>query len=757
MKNLVAKLKGLNYKQLVIDHGEKGVFGLFALIVLVFLAGTSWSRYEKEPEQFLEKVAKGEAAIKASAWSDERKKDFRAVRDIAEEVKMLHSPLEASRFEYSTPWFWPMYPQTKPGADPKLLAVLELVSDVGRFIMIEQPNEQPQNLVAGVFDKGESEDGKKGVSADDDNAPRRTGNDDTAPRVGVGAAVGANPAGADPQAAMQMQARMAGGSGGSGMAGNQPTVNARGVRFAAVRGVFPLKDQVEDFAKAIQLETSQAAELVEFLDFELQRQVALSGNPDPWSGKWEPVDLQAALDVIDRVDFDTELVDTAFTDAVFTMPLPRRVAGTWNKYASHPKIKDLSKEMAEAQAQLMQKMVEDAEARKLEAPKGKKGFSGKVNDMRVMRTQMNSAPSMGGPSAGSGSSSMAAMMCQVNDDVTAGSAMPFSQGMNFGSGPNNSFASAVTSMGNQMQKTDTRLSKYLLFRYFDFTVTPGNAYRYRVRLVLRNPNYTRPVEELVDASVAEGDVRMTPWSEPTTPSVIPEEQKVFLAKIDKGRPESGVAPVVNMDIVQWFADAGTNIAVKLEKLQLGQFVGGRAKTEVLRPEMSLKEEEIPVFTGSILADIATAPLTELDAAEHADLKVDAKKLKQLGTVDKALLVDRFGHLLALDPKASEDDQRRSLRSVEEEHRVWSHLKSRNDAAGAARPSDLDRLAGKNSSASASSGDMMNMMMGGMMGGAPSPLKKGKGPAGKKPPKNSGGNSSGGSSSGGSSPGGASSF
>ena len=232
---------------------------------------------------------------------------------------------------------------------------------------------------------------------------------------------------------------------------------------------------------------------------------------------------------------------------------------------------------------------------------------------------------------------------------------------------------------------------------------------------------------------------------------------MFLAKIDKGRPESGVAPVVNMDIVQWFTDTGTNIAVKLEKLQLGQFVGGRAKTEVLRPEMSLKEEEIAVFTGSILADIATAPLAELDAAEHADLKVDPKRLKQLGTVDKALLVDRFGQLLALDPKASEDDQRRSLRSVEEEHRVWSHLKSRNDAAGAARPSDLDRLAGKNSSASASSGDMMNMMMGGMMGGAPSPLKKGKGPAGKKPPKNSGGNSSGGSNSGGSSPGGASSF
>lgn len=337
--------------------------------------------------------------------------------------------------------------------------------------------------------------------------------------------------------------------------------------------------------------------------------------------------------------------------------------------------------------------------------------------------------------------------------------MPFQTGINMGSGPSSSFMGAVSAMGNQMQKTDTRLSKYLLFRYFDFTVTPGNSYRYRVRLVLRNPNYKRPVEELVDASVAEGELRMTPWSEPTTPSDIPEEQKVFLAKVDKGRPESGVAPAANMDIVQWFADAGTSISVKLEKLQLGQFVGGRAKTEVLRPEMSLKEEEIPVFTGSILADIAMAPLAELDAAEHADLKVDAKRLKQIGTVDKALLVDRFGQLMALDPKVSEDDQKRSLRSVEDEHGAWAHLKSRNDAAGANRPSDLDRLAGKNASASGSSANMMEMMMGsGMMGGAPSPQKKGAaGKAGKKQPRNSGGSSSGGSSSGGSSSGGGSSF
>ena len=746
MKNFAAKLKGLNYKQLVIDHGEKGLLGVFGLTVLVFLGGTSWSRYDKQPEDFVDKVVKGEAAIKASAWTDERKKEFQASRDIMEEVQKLHTPLEASRYEFSTHFFWPMYPQTKPGADPKLLAVLELIADVGKFIMVEQPVEQAQNLVAGAIGKAESADGKKIDSDDDDNAPRRNGNDDTAPRVGVGApAAAGKPAagsGADAEMQMQMRGQMSGGMGsGSGI--GQAVSNARGARFAAVRGVFPLKDQVEEFAKAIQLETNQAAELVEFLDFELQRQVALPDKADPWSGKWEPVDLQAALDVIDRVDFDTELVDTAFTDAVFTMPLPRRVAGLWRKYASHPKIKDLSKDLAEAQAQLNQKMVEEMEARRLETPKQKGGFSGKVNDIRGMRNQMNSS-STGGSAGGS---SMSSMIKQVNEDVTSGTIMPFSGGMNMGSGSNSSFMGAVSMMGNQMQKTDARLSKYLLFRYLDFTVTPGNAYRYRVRLVLRNPNFKRPVEDLVDASVAEGEVRMTPWSEPTTPSVIPEEQKVFLTKVDRGRPEAGVAPTATLDVFQWFTDAGTNISVKLEKLQLGQFVGGRTKTEVLRPEASLKDEDIPVFTGSILADIAPAPIPELDAIEHADLKVDAKRLKQIGTVDKVLIVDRFGQLVALDPKVSEDDQKGWRKSVEDERRPWQHLKAQANALAAGRSSDLDRLTGGgSSSAGSSSGDMMMQMMGGM-GGAQSPLKKSAGGKASKKKQKGGGSSSGGSSSG----------
>ena len=50
-------MKNLNIKALLINHLEKIVFGLFAVIVLGILAGgTSWARYSKTPDELKRKV-----------------------------------------------------------------------------------------------------------------------------------------------------------------------------------------------------------------------------------------------------------------------------------------------------------------------------------------------------------------------------------------------------------------------------------------------------------------------------------------------------------------------------------------------------------------------------------------------------------------------------------------------------------------------------------------------------------------------------
>lgn len=714
MKNLLAKLKSTNYKQAIIDHGEKVFLGVIALFVLICLAGTSWSRYDKEPKEFQDKVEAGERNIQASAFTVEEQSKYKPM-DIMGAVQTLQSPLEPGRYEYSTKWFWPMYPAVRKISEPRWLAVIEPIADYGKAVIVETP---PTELAASnVAIATEGSDAEKKLAAansdDDEFAIKRP------TTIGAGAAVGAAPAtaiqddsagivGANPSASSYKN--MIGGAGMESIMGSAaqsgPKVNAYGNRFISVRGVYPLGDQLLELEKAMHEQKQKLAEYITFLDFEVERQVAQPGNK-PWSGPWEKVDLQATLDMLDRIEFDTDLVDPVFTDPVFTMPLPQRVIGRWNKWASHPFIKTLTDEQAEAQAQLNAKLVEEAAKKKAEDKFARKGFAQKVHDARGLRGQF--------------AGQMPGMVNDMSKMFAAGDAATFNPNVGF-----SEMGNAMGGITDSMRGTGNgRMSKYLLFRYFDFQITPGNAYRYRVRLTLVNPNFRRPVEELVDESIAAGEVRVTPWSEPTPHVVVPDEQRIFLAKAERPRVDTGL-PSANIDVYQWFSEAGTTIAATVEKLQLGQFIGGRPKTEVYRPaNESLQEEEIPVFTGSLLTDVAAAPTTlGFDLAEHADLKLDDKKLKQLATTDKALIVDRFGQLAILDNKSATDERAAAEKIVEAERRAIRDLIR-------SRPT-IDPVGGDLAANDLAGGPAMGMPGMGMPGG--NTLKKGaKLPVAKKTP------------------------
>ncbi len=717
MKNLAAKLKGLINKQALIDHGEKVILGVIGLVVLICLAGTSWSRYDKQPEEFLKKVQQGEAAIQASAWTQEKAAEFKSSRDISQAVKMLHSPLDTSRYVYSTNWYWPMYPTGVKVSEPRWLAPIQPIADGGKFVMIENPVDQQQGKDLAVLDKPDKKD-------EDDNefaVPKPGNNGVGAANVGATAEAittgGAGPTGTT--AYDKMKLGLAGlGTEMPGASG--PVINARGTRFIAIRSVFPLGDQLDELVKAMHEQKTRAAELIDFTDFEVERQVAQPGDK-PWSGNWEKVDFQATLELLERVDFDTELVDISYTDAVFTMPLPHRVIGNWKKFASHPLIKAMSDEQVELQAQTLKLMLDEAEKHKKDEPGKKKGLSKIQVDGRALRGQFSG-------------NQMAGMMENMAATMKSGNATPYSGGIDANTMRGMADPSAMGGYQDQLTRNNGRMSKYLLLRYFDFQVNPGNAYRYRMRVTLRNPNYKREVEALVQEETALVEVRVTPWSEPTPPVYIPNEERIFLAKADKAKIETGL-PSAYLDVYQWFSEAGTTISAKLEKLQLGQFVGGRPpKTEVFRPaNNTLRDEEIPVFTGSVLADIAAASTGDIDLSEHADLKLDLKKLKQLGVVDKALLVDRYGQLVTLDPKASVDDVAQAEKVVENERKsIRADIKSRTEVASSAG-GDLKSKFGKSggggypSSGMTAPDDPMGQM------GLGNPLKKGgaKGAGAKK--------------------------
>jgi hypothetical protein len=66
-------------------------------------------------------------------------------------------------------------------------------------------------------------------------------------------------------------------------------------------------------------------------------------------------------------------------------------------------------------------------------------------------------------------------------------------------------------LGESHRESET--ARYLLLRYFDFEAMHGRSYRYRVKILNRNPAFE---ETDVPPKMAEGEFRESPWSEPSS-------------------------------------------------------------------------------------------------------------------------------------------------------------------------------------------------------------------------------------------------
>ena len=161
------------------------------------------------------------------------------------------------------------------------------------------------------------------------------------------------------------------------------------------------------------------------------------------------------------------------------------------------------------------------------------------------------------------------------------------------------------------------IGRVLLFRYLDFTVNPGEAYRYRVKLLFNNPAYDLfEREEVDDEAVIQGEIRESDWSEPSQVVVIPPDTHAFITNAaiggDPGRNGA------NFEIFQWHQELGTVIHDKM-RCYFGQFIGGTKPTEVLNLAKPSFEKETATFSSSmVLVDATDEPVINL--ADHPDLK-----------------------------------------------------------------------------------------------------------------------------------------
>lgn len=690
-------------KELIIEHGEKVILGLAGLFVLIGIGTTQWSTYERKPEEFSQKIDAGKAEFARSTWPESEKETFVA-RDPGDEVARLLEGLPSSlTYEYSVKWIHRITKAREKVAEPEYLEIEDLVADSGR-VLIElnpEPSETPESTVPGV--RVASADEVPGANATD-TGPAIAGPRVEGPRI-AGPRPGGSPGGAsfpgdssednDGQGSEPVNNAYENYVGAEGYAsggGTKRNVEPRGTRFSAVRGIFRMKQQVEKVQRALRLDTPQEAyQQVRFWDFELQRQTAIEGN-NPWPNEWEDVDIDVAVKLLERVEFDVDVVDEQYRDAVFTMPLPYRVTGSWSTaagrngiLASHPRIKHLLNEKEQLeQERRAQALLKAAEReKKIREATGGGGFKRVQLDTRSMRGNMM------------GDSSAMSAYSETYDELAMQADPEYS-----GSSSSSGYPGSTGPMGRMDVIATPEL---MLFRFLDFSVVPGNAYRYRVRLKLLNPNFDRDPGELQDFASREGKFRFTPWSEPSTPALIQDENEVYIAKVDDRRG-------VSMDAYQWMSETGTYVHGPFEGLERADRIAswtrevktrrrggtteirGGVTTEVLRPsEQTFMEEQIDFVTPNTLVDYNRETL--LNPEDHPDLELATRKIPN--AYQEAVIVNRFGDLVELDTVGSEAAYERMKSSMKKQAEVWAHLKRSVVAPGGS--GNIEDLLGEGSS------------------------------------------------------------
>ena len=103
----------------------------------------------------------------------------------------------------------------------------------------------------------------------------------------------------------------------------------------AVRGIFPIKRQQELVAAT----TENMGDVI-FLDYILERQALPEDASTKSEPKWERVNVKVAQNILKTAaGIDQVVADGSVISQVFTMPLPARGDGHWDKKVTHPKLK----------------------------------------------------------------------------------------------------------------------------------------------------------------------------------------------------------------------------------------------------------------------------------------------------------------------------------------------------------------------------------------------------------------------------------
>ena len=600
MKFSLDGLKNTNWKALLADHGEKIGLAVAVLVAAAVLFTGRWGRYvEKVPAQVLNDVDVQEKALRRSVWTVEQKTADLPDFNVKEEAQRVKQKLSADEIMLSVPLTGPIHPLQEPGSEPTWLKIEDLRADYVALPVKLVPLEDLEALESGLPVEPEEDEipGDFKVGGDQGGAASFFGE-------GFGGDYGSDPAYDEEsmyeESMYEEEGDMYGEEGMEGYAPVESNARGKGVKMVAVRGVFPFHRQIKELATSLNLSFAEAKPRLEFLNIEIQRQRAAPG-PNPWTEDWEFVDREAAEELLaEDATISTgqafEVVSPSLTDPSLTMPLLTRAFGSWAEKpeATHPRLKefDLDKESPELRRKieelLRQQTVEQEEIERAAGPQ-RTTFGPK-------RRAASGYDEYGyDPRAAAAAVIAKADADQEDDDP-------------------------VTAVIRRMTAADI----LLLTRFFDIAVEPGQAYRYRMRLEVANPNFGLSEADVSDPSALEGETRKTTWSDPSNVAVIPPDEFAFLTTVYP-KPQD-MLPEARLEVTEFSREYGTLVA-KDTRVDAGDLLAFEERnTYTMDPFKLVKDEKAtyPFVTDYVVIGVDALP--DDAAALHPDLNLGNRKL-----------------------------------------------------------------------------------------------------------------------------------
>jgi hypothetical protein len=382
------------------------------------------------------------------------------------------------------------------------------------------------------------------------------------------------------------------------------TGGIQGQRWIVLVGLLPLAEQLQayyDYFQTAQIRTP--TDVPAYVGYDVQRLEVKSPDPSEpldWSKSETFISGEAVSEAIKNwgrtTQMSQEVVDPKFLDKgqKLSFPLPPLVDRQWGESVAHPpEIPMVQRtyqgypEPGAATPEGQQQQTDDPyavrdQARLLYSPPapdytpapqvyggGGHNYDGAVSASTGWGGSGPGAPGYMGPGYG-------APGARGRPYWRQGPGGPGYPGPGY-AGPGYGAPTAAPYIAGQARG----MPKYQLFRFFDFHVTPGKHYRYRVRLVLQNPNETVPDRFLSDdlltekkqiedqavklradgkttqasAILRQWQLIQSDWSDPTDVISVPRDSRLLLVSVQPPTRTAG-EPSSRVMVISWVEDRG---------------------------------------------------------------------------------------------------------------------------------------------------------------------------------------------------------